>query len=89
MNTVVRGGLAEKVAAEQRLEGGGRGSNGDTGEEFHLEETTGAKALRWNVLNVVVEGGPSGWSRVGKEASESPWRQRGNGADHVGPQEPR
>lgn len=89
LNTEVREGLAEKVAVEERLEGRER-SNGDTwGRVFHLEETSSAKALRWNVLNMVMERGPSSWSRVGEEASGRPWRQRANGADHVRPQEPR
>lgn len=89
LNTVVREGLVTKVAVEQRLEGGERGSNGDTwGRVFHLEETTSTKVLSWNVRNMVMEGGPSGWSQVGKEGGGRPWRQRGNGADRVGPQEP-
>lgn len=72
LNTVVREGLVTKVAVEQRLEGGERGSNGDTwGRVFHLEETTSAKVLSWNVRNMVkwLEPGRQGerWEAVEAE----------------------
>ena len=51
---MVRNCLAETVS--KRFKGEERRRDGYTqGRVFHQEETTSAKALRWSMLNVVME----------------------------------
>lgn len=51
---MVRDSLAEKVAKDSKEKREG-GMGTPRGSIFHQEETSSAKALRWNMLPVVME----------------------------------